>query len=190
MLFRSGWAIAVVAIHEQPEDAAWAELQSVHQRLADWNGTHFGMGKPLLEFMKLTAAIRYGREVETPPGYPDRQKRLDAEGVRLQVGDEETRGRIIQLLEARTRHDAPAVLRAADDVLAIVARDRGCEMENQIIRPNTRAMLLAAKGEALAWTGDLGGAANAWESSASLFPRDAWLQEKATAARAAVPVAP
>lgn len=179
-----GWAIAVLAVHEAPEEQAWAEIEAVRSRIASWEGTHFGMGKPLLEFMKLTAAIRYDREVETPPGYEGRQARLDAEGVRLQVGDEETRGRVIQLLEARKRRDADGVLRAAEDVLSIVARDRGCEMENQIIRPNTRAMLLAARGEALGWKGDLEGAATAWEEAAGLFPQDAWMRGKAEAARA------
>ncbi len=179
------WAIATSMLHRGEDEAAWHEMLQIEREIADWPGTHFGMGKPLLELVQLTAGVRFGRKVPAPDGYAERQARLDEEGVRLQYGDEESRVLIAELLTAMTQRDSPRGLERVDDLLAITERDRGCEMENQIIRPNTRAMLLAARGDLQMGRGDMDAAIAAYEESAQIFPEDIWLTTKVHTAKMA-----
>ncbi|MES2644835.1 MAG: hypothetical protein V4850_35435 [Myxococcota bacterium] len=181
------WALATALLHRGEADAAWAEMEAIQADLATWPGTHFGMGKPLVELMQLTAAVRFGRTLAPPADYAARLTRLEDEGVRLQHGDAETRDLVTALLAARATGDTPGALARTDDLLAILGRDRGCEMENQLIRPHTRAMVLVARGELLAGSGDAAGANAAYTEAAALFPADAWLAAKVSATAALTP---
>lgn len=172
------WAITTALLHRGEEAAAWSEMEAISADLATWPGTHFGMGKPLVELMQLTASVRYGRTLAPPDEHAARLARIEAEGVRLQHGDAETRALVTKLLAARASGDTAGALAHTTDLLGIVGRDRGCEMENQLIRPHTEAMVRVASGDVLAATGDAAGARAAYAAAAALFPGDAWLAAK------------
>ncbi len=172
-----GWSVALLALHAGDDAAARAAFADVRAHVEGWTGTHFGMGKPLVELYQLTAAVWWGETLPAPADYEARLARLKDSGARLQVGDPESRELLRTILAARAAKDAAAVRTAADDLLGLVARDRGCEMENQVIRPHTRALALVAKADALAQLGDTAGAEAAMSAARKLFPQDPWLKE-------------
>jgi len=178
------WALATALLHHGRAEAAWEEMEAIHTTLAAWPGTHFGMGKPLVELMQLTAQVRFGRTLAAPDDYEARLARLADEGVRLQEGDPDTRRLLRELLAALPAGEEAKASANVDDLLLLVARDHGCEMENQLIRPHTRAMLLVSRGDVRTRAGDETGARAAYAEAAALFPEDAWLAEKAGAAGA------
>jgi tetratricopeptide (TPR) repeat protein len=179
------WAIATALLHHGRADEAWAEMEAIQSALATWPGTHFGMGKPLVELMQLTTQVRYGRTLAAPAEYEARLARLEVERVRLQDGDPDTRRLIRELLVALPAGDEAKARADVDDLLLLVERDHGCEMENQLIRPHARAMLLVTRGDVLTRAGDAAGAQAAYAQAAALFPQDAWRAGKAGATGAA-----
>jgi tetratricopeptide (TPR) repeat protein len=181
------WAIATSLLHRGQDEQAWSEIQSLLSSLGSWSGTHFGMGKPLVEFVRLTSAIRFGQRLDPPADYAARLDRLTLEGVKLQYGDDETRALIADLLSALEHQDTPRGLRLVEDLLKVVARDRGCEMENQIIRPNTECMLYVARGNLYMQVREYALAESAYRVALALFPEDAWLDLKVGSAQLAVP---
>ena len=173
-----GWAVALLALHAGDDAGARAAVTELRGRIESWEGTHFGMGKPLVELVQLTSALWWGETPPAPADYEDRIARLARDGARLQVGDAETRELLRKIMSAREAKDAKTVLAAADDVLAVVARDGGCEMENQVIRPHTEVLALVVRADALAALGDAPAAEESLVRARALFPASAWLRDR------------
>jgi hypothetical protein len=178
------WALTTLELHVGRDDLAWGDMKALQSSLENWPGTHFGMGKPLVEFLQLTARVRFGKKIEAPADYEARLARLQEEGVRLQYGDDETRDRMRKLLAALDAGDGVVAYRLTEDLLALISRDRGCEMENQVIRPNTEAMLYVVQGDLLVSDGQFENGEKRYWRARSMFPKNAWFDQKISEARA------
>lgn len=175
------WALVIMGLHYGDDERAWNDLVALNESLATWPGTHFGMGKPLVEFVQLTARVRFGRALLPPPDYTERLERLEIEGVKSQYGDADTRDRLTRLFAAMSAKDNPTAFMMISDLLTLVARDRGCEMENQLIRPNTEAMLFVLQGDLYLGEGRLDESQAAYERAELLFSSNPWFRARAAA---------
>ena len=62
----------------------------------------------------------------------------------------------------------------------LVAKDRGSQLENQLVRPNLEAMLDVAKGDALVHTDEFDKARDTYRIAQLLFYDDRWFDIKIT----------
>jgi hypothetical protein len=168
------WALICEALHGPAPEEARRRINGLLRKVEDWPGLHFGQGKPLWEWVQLTLRLRWGEALPTPTWLAPRLEALEREQVKLQYGDAEVRQRSQALLLALDRGDRAGADQAAQDLLMLLGRDRGCEMENHLIRPHARWLLLRLRARLAEGRGETALASSLSAEAQALFPADPW----------------
>lgn len=182
-----GWSMVVMELHGGYDKKAWEDLLKVKERLWSWEGAHFGMSKPLVEAIRLTAKVRFGRSFAPPAGRDGLAARLEAEGVKVSREDTQLTQGLDELLTLIEKGNHGRVPPLVDKLLILVAKDRGSQLENQLVRPNLEAMLDVAKGDALVHTDEFDKARDTYRIAQLLFYDDRWFDIKITSVETARP---
>jgi tetratricopeptide (TPR) repeat protein len=175
-----GWVVACEQLHRGEVGQARATTDAVLTLFSNWPGLHFGMAKPLVEFVQLTWRARTAERIAAPPGHAERLVALDRERARVQQGDPETRARIASLLAALDIGDDTEVRDEISELRALLSRDSGPTLEERVVRPDALVALETLAAQLAERTGDTEGASAAWKRALAYFPGDPWLASRAT----------
>ena len=173
-----GWSMVVIELHHGKDEAAWNDLQLVKEKLWNWPGAHFGMSKPLVESLRLTARVRFGRDFPAPKGRSELAAALEAEGVKVSREDVALQKQLDTLLSQIPARQIQRIPPTVDAALVLVAKDRGSQLENQLVRPEMEAMLHVAKADALVKAQELDKARETYRIAQLLFYDDPWFEVK------------
>ncbi|MFN7144762.1 MAG: hypothetical protein ACK4YP_13380 [Myxococcota bacterium] len=181
------WALVCTLLHHGDDEAAYDELPAFEARLHRWSGTHHGMAAPLYAYARLTAALRFGYRLAAPPDQAERLARVVAEGCTSHPDDAAIRDGLDRLHAAIEQKDPVVGARLAEEVLPLVERRGGSEIEAWMVGPSAACFVLAARGEMLFRSGKPEDAEDAYRAALTLFPENLWLDAKVGSAQFAVP---
>ncbi len=173
-VYTQRWGAVCILFHLGRDAEARAALAALAADVRAWEGLHFGMTKPLWSWIRLTAWLRTGERLPDLPREATIDARALSEGIQPQYGDAEVRAGVGRVLAAE---DAalPSVAADVDALIGVLARDRGCEMENRVIRPHARALLHVLRARIHAQEGDLPAASAQIRAANDALPGDPWL---------------
>jgi tetratricopeptide (TPR) repeat protein len=173
--------LAFARIHQGRVEEGRAQLDRWLEDFMAWEGLHFGMYKPTLEFMQFTLRVRFGERYVLPELHEDRIQRAKLQGIRQEFNAPAMREAIRQLDASLERGEIQSSMRNLGRLEKALSRDEGCVVENRIIRPHLMAMIGVARGDLLTSKGDER-AAQAYGDALRIFPEDPWIREKAAGA--------
>lgn len=174
-------SLALRLLHQGDATQARSHLDQWMADFLAWEGVHFGMAKPVLEFMQFTLWVRYGEAYALPTAHTARLAGLQGAGIQQELTTPQLRQVLAELQRARTADAPQEMLGLLRDLDRVLASDKGCVAENAVIRPHLRAMTAVLEGDLHARLGAPAPAGAAYERALSWFPDDPWIQARRAA---------
>jgi tetratricopeptide (TPR) repeat protein len=171
------WSVASAYMHDKRDEQGYRLLAEVHAALLAWEGAHYGMGMPMLEFVELTAQIRFGQRLSAP-GRDERLALLEREGVMIPREVVEIRTLIGELRDAIRSKNGNGARERAEALLAKVRPGDGTPLENELILPSVIAVIRVCLGDIMAQEGDYSSANRHYRAAMIDWPDDLWIDAK------------